>query len=119
VPGTDTGQTVPCRSRAVCKCAVFVPAQRAEPIWTSTSARTIRTGDLASAGWSRVTFPAVILLLLSLSSGYNAGERSSALVKVKILIFSPKAKANVFAFRRYASVNGCIRANCESFSKYH
>jgi hypothetical protein len=35
VPGTDTGQTVPCPSRAVFKRAVFVPAQRAEPIWTS------------------------------------------------------------------------------------
>jgi hypothetical protein len=29
VPGTGTGQTVPCRSRAVFKRAVFVPAQRA------------------------------------------------------------------------------------------
>jgi hypothetical protein len=35
VPGTGTGHTVPCRSRAVFKRAVFVPAQRAEPIWTS------------------------------------------------------------------------------------
>jgi hypothetical protein len=35
MPGTDTGQTVSCRSRAVFKRAVFVLAQRAEPIWIS------------------------------------------------------------------------------------
>jgi hypothetical protein len=39
VPGTGTGQTVPCRSRAVFKRAVFVPAQRSEPIWTYLGAR--------------------------------------------------------------------------------
>jgi hypothetical protein len=35
VPGTGTGQAGPCRSWVVFKRAVSVPAQRAEPIWTS------------------------------------------------------------------------------------
>jgi hypothetical protein len=35
VPGTGTGQAVPCRSWAVFKQVVSVSVQRAEPIWTS------------------------------------------------------------------------------------